>query len=324
MRRFWACCAIWGMSCVLPMDLSAESKPKLHTYVYKTVGDLKISADVYEYEDDKTRPAVVWIHGGALITGNRAGVSSSVRDMAFEKGYVLVSLDYRLAPETQLPGIIEDIEDAFLWLRTDGPKKFHIDPNRIAVTGGSAGGYLTLITGHRVKPRPQVLVAFWGYGDLVGDWYSKPSPHPRHLQIKSTREEAWKQVSGPPISDSRLRKGDGGKFYQYCRQTGEWPEAVTGWDPVKEPQKFAPFMPAKNVDAHYPPTVLIHGTVDTDVPYEQSLMMARELKKHGINHELISIPNAEHGLVGGDPKEIDAAYRRAFQFLKRELEVLSN
>ena len=141
---------------VLPVTaIQAAEKPKLQTYVYKTVGELKIHADVYQYADDKVRPVVVWIHGGALINGHRAGISGKVRQFAFDNGYVLVSLDYRLAPETQLPGIIEDVEDAFRWLRKEGPAKFQIDPDRIAVTGGSAGGYLTLITGHRVKPRPQ-------------------------------------------------------------------------------------------------------------------------------------------------------------------------
>lgn len=311
---------IVGMNLALTTGLLADDKPRLHTYVYKTVGDLKIHADVYQYEDAQQRPAVVWIHGGALINGHRAAVSQRVKNMAFENGYVLISLDYRLAPETQLTDIIADLEDAFRWLRKEGPRLFHINPDRIAVTGGSAGGYLTLVSGHRVKPRPQVLVAFWGYGDLVGDWYSQPSPHPRHHRIKTTRENAWKQVSGPAVSDSRLRKGDGGLFYQYCRQTGEWPQAVTGWNPATEGKKFHPFMPVKNVDASYPPTALIHGTADTDVPFEQSVLMDRELTKHKIPHEFLRIENGEHGLAGGNPKEIDAAYEKAFQFLKRFLE----
>lgn len=313
-------CFILGICLTVPTGLFADDKPQLHTYVYKTVGDLKIHADVYQYEDVKQRPAVVWIHGGALINGHRAGVSRRVKQMAAENGCVLISLDYRLAPETQLPEIIADIEDAFRWLRKDGPRLFHINPDRIAVTGGSAGGYLTLITGHRVKPRPQVLVAFWGYGDLVGDWYSKPSPHPRHHRIKTTRENAWKQVRGPAISDSRLRKGNGGTFYQYCRQTGEWPKAVTGWDPATQAKKFHPYMPVKNVDADYPPTVLIHGEVDTDVPFEQSVLMAKEFEKHNVRYEFLRIENGEHGLAGGDSKEIDAAYEKAFQFLKHSLE----
>jgi dipeptidyl aminopeptidase/acylaminoacyl peptidase len=65
--------------------------------------------------------------------------------------------------------------------------------------------------------------------------------------------------------------------------------------------------------------MLIHGTADTDVPYEQSVMMAAEFKKHGVEHELISIPGGEHGLGGGDPKLIDAAYASALEFLKAKL-----
>jgi acetyl esterase/lipase len=237
-----------------------------------------------------------------------------------EAGYVLVSLDYRLAPETKLSTIIQDIEDAFAWIRRDGPALFNIDPTRVAVVGGSAGGYLTLTAGFRVRPRPSALLSLWGYGDLIGDWYSKPSPHPRHHQSKLTREEAFRQVSGPPISDARLRKGDGGAFYQYCRQTGTWPTAVSGWDPLKEPTQFDPFMPVKNVTAEYPPTVLIHGTEDTDVPHEQSVMMVEQFRKHNVPHEFISIPNAEHGLSGGDPTLIDRAYARAFEFVDEHLE----
>jgi acetyl esterase/lipase len=283
------------------------------------VGDLAIKADVYRHPDDRARPAAVWIHGGALIGGHRGEVPDRVKKHMLGAGYILISLDYRLAPETQLPEIIQDLEDAFDWIRRDGPRLFRIDPSQIAVIGGSAGGYLTLTSGFRVNPRPTVLLSLWGYGDLVGDWYSTPSPHPRHHQSKLSRDEAFRQVSGPPISDSRDRKGDGGAFYQYCRQTGTWPQAVSGWDPIKEPEQFHQFMPVKNVSAEYPPTVMIHGANDTDVPHEQSVMMAEQFKQHGVPHLLISIPDGEHGLGGGDPKLIDAAYAKAFAFVDKRL-----
>ena len=135
-----------------------------------------------------------------------------------------------------------------------------------------------------------------------------------------SREEAFGQVSGAPVSDSRERKGNGGAFYQFCRQQGLWPKAVSGWDPHTEADKFARFMPIKNVTAEYPPTILIHGDRDTDVPYEQSVLMAAEFKKHGVTHELITIAGAEHGLPGGQPEDVQAAYRGAAAFLKKQLE----
>lgn len=289
------------------------------THTYKQVGSLAVKADVYGYDDSQQRPVVVWVHGGALIMGHRESVPRWLSDACREYGFVLVSIDYRLAPETQLPEIIADLEDAFRWVRDRGPQLFHADPQRIGVVGGSAGGYLTLTAGFRAQPRPTALVSLWGYGDLVGDWYSRPSPHLRHQTSKMSREEAFQQVSGPPISDARERKGNGGAFYQFCRQQGLWPKAVSGWDPHQEAGKFAPYMPVKNVSREYPPTLLIHGDKDTDVPYEQSVLMAEQFKKSGVEHRLITLAGAEHGLAGGDPQAIDEAYRAAVEFLQEHL-----
>ena len=293
---------------------------KKTTAVYKKVGDLQIKADVYRPDNDNVLPVVVWIHGGALIMGNRDGVSGRIKKWAAENNSALVSIDYRLAPETKLPAIIEDVEDAFKWIRGDGATRFKLDKNRIVVSGGSAGGYLTLTVGFRVKPRVQGLIAFWGYGGLVGDWYSKPSPHARHKGAKLTKAAAWKKVNGPPISDSRDRKGNGGSFYQYCRRQGSWPAAVSGgWDPIKHPEKFYPYMPVKNVTKDFPETLMIHGTEDTDVPHEESAMMARELKRYGVKHRLISVVGGEHGLGGGERAKINAAYDASLEFLAQKI-----
>lgn len=298
-----------------------ETRPQQKTYVYKTVEGLEIKADVFRLNDELVRPVVLEIHGGALILGYRGWIKRSMKEELVKAGCVYVSIDYRLAPEVKLPAIIEDVEDAFTWIREKGPELFKADPDRIAVMGSSAGGYLTFMTGYRVNPRPVALVSSFGYGDLIGDWYSTPSPHPRHNKIKVTREEAWKQVSGNPVSNDYNRKGNAGIFYQFCRQHGEWPKAVTGWDPHTEPEKFTPYMPVKNVTKEYPPTLLLHGTADTDVPYEQSVLMAEQLKKHDVPHRLITIQNGEHGFGGGDPRKIKAAYREVVKFLLNHLKV---
>jgi len=259
----------------------------------------------------------VWIHGGALMIGHRGWMPTAIRRRLLNAGYVLVSIDYRLAPETQLPEIVGDVEDAMAWVTRQGPELFHADGEPIAVLGASAGGYLALVAGQRARPRPAAVVALWGYGDLVGDWYSRPSPHARHNREVIDRADAWRQVDGPSISDSRQRRGDGGKFYQYCRQHGLWPWAVSGWDPRANVRRFVPFMPVRNVTERFPPTLLLHGTKDTDVPYEQSVMMAHQLKTHGVPHRLLTVEGAEHGLAGASRQEIDAAYGTVIAFVRR-------
>ena len=77
--------------------------------------------------------------------------------------------------------------------------------------------------------------------------------------------------------------------------------------------------PISYVDGEFPPTLLIHGTADTDVPYEQSVMMMQQFNKHGVEHRLVSIENGEHGLGGGDPEAIDAAYRAALEWVQQHV-----
>jgi hypothetical protein len=66
-----------------------------------------------------------------------------------------------------------------------------------------------------------------------------------------------------------------GRFYLYCRQNGIWPQEVAAHNPVTENKWFDPYCPARNVTAKYPQTRLIHGTADTDVPYEESKNMSK-------------------------------------------------
>ena len=97
------------------------------TYTYKTVESCEIQADVYRVADDEMHPVIVWIHGGALIGGHRAGINPEQLEMYMGEGYNVVSIDYRLAPETKIKGIIEDVQDAFKWVREEGPELFNID-----------------------------------------------------------------------------------------------------------------------------------------------------------------------------------------------------
>ena len=169
-RAFLKFLASGSAAAAATASLLAEDKAAIpKTHVFKKVGDLEIKADVYQPATDKNCPVVMWIHGGALIMGDRRGIDADLRDMMLKAGYAVVSIDYRLAPETKLPAILEDVQDGYRWVREHGPDLFHIDPNRIAVMDGSAGGYLTQATDFRVNPRPKALVSFWGYDDITNE-----------------------------------------------------------------------------------------------------------------------------------------------------------
>lgn len=302
---------------------SAGEKPRYTktTYTYKVVDNHEIQADVHRYADDEIRPAILWLHGGALIFGSRNGPETEQLDRYLAAGYTVVSIDYRLAPETKLPGIIEDLEDAYAWLRAQGPELFNIDADRIAVIGHSAGGYLTLMAGVRLKPRPDALVSFYGYGDITGPWYSQPSAfHNQRPPI--SREDAVETVGPNPPPAERWSDGRP-KFYLYCRQQGLWPVEVSGHDPKKDGKWFRDYEPARLVTESYPPTLLLHGETDTDVPFEQSVLMAEELKRRGVEHELITNPKWGHMFDGSwnnwSDEEVQDAFGRVLVFLDKHV-----
>jgi acetyl esterase/lipase len=299
--------ALWPM-----LGSGADFTPK--TYTYKVVGQLDIKADVYRPDDDQVRPVVMYIHGGALIMGDRTWINQVQVGRYLEAGFAVVSIDYRLAPETKLEDLLGDVKDAHRWIREKGPRLFKIDPNRLVVAGKSAGGYLTLMCGVMLKPKPRALVAFYGYGDIDGPWYSKPDPF--YLQQPGVSKKdafaALENDAASGVPDWNIRS----RFYLYCRQNGLWPKEVTGHDPASEPAYFKQFCPVRNVTKTYPPTMLLHGNKDTDVPYQESVDMAAELKRVGVEHELITADGGGHGfdLQMKDPA-VAAYFDRTIAFL---------
>ena len=124
-------------------------------------------------------PAILCIHGGGFRAGSRQGYDVLCLRLA-AKAYVAVTLDYRLAPKYPFPAAIHDTKEAIRWLRGNA-QKYHIDPERIGVTGGSAGGHLAQflgvtadvkefegVGGHREKSsRVGCVVNFYGPSDFT-------------------------------------------------------------------------------------------------------------------------------------------------------------
>lgn len=144
------------------------------------------------------------------------------------------------------------------------------------------------MSGFSVDSRPRALLALSGCGDITSPWYTRPSPFYLQQPLVS-KEEASRSIGTACVSEPQ-GKYDRGKFYLYCRQQGIWPKEVAGCDPDVEPRWFDSHCPVRNVSVNYPPTVLIHGTTDTNVPFEESEKMEEKLSRFKVKHEFLRVP----------------------------------
>ncbi|MCG7345683.1 alpha/beta hydrolase [Sporosarcina sp. ACRSL] len=259
------------------------------TVIYKQRENYELKADFYP-ASDKSRPIIVYIHGGGLVWGSREDMKPEQIDFYQRAGFNIFSIDYRLAPETKLPAIKEDIEDALYWVENEGTQQFDYDPTKIAVIGSSAGGFLALLTG-TFKNKPKAIISFYGYGEIIGDWAVKPSPH-YSAMTNVPRELAKMLVKNDIISVGPIEKRYA--IYMHARQHGVWIEEISGLIPMIEKEELSKYCPLYHVEADYPPTLLLHGTNDEDVPYEQSVLMVEKLQEIGVESKLITIPDGKH------------------------------
>jgi acetyl esterase/lipase len=311
-HEFLKTVAVGGASLVASRWVWGDQPAEPKTFIYKTAGGCDIKLDAYGSDPNVRKPVIVHIHGGALIMGSRRGAPKWLDPQG---EHVVISLDYRLAPETKVPEIIADVQDAFHWIHQKGPQLLNIDTEKLEVEGESAGGYLTLMTGFCIQPRPKALISISGYGDVVKPWISQPSEH-YVQQPRVAKEEADAAVGKTCLTDG---KGTRGKFYLYCRQNGIWPQAVSGHNPATEPKWFKSYCPVENVSSKYPPTVLIHGTADTDVAYEASDEMDKAFTQFKVPHKFITVPGGQHVLGGSTESERAAIYEQALAFVKEHV-----
>ncbi|TFK57021.1 alpha/beta-hydrolase, partial [Heliocybe sulcata] len=144
------------------MSVTVPVKPSA-TYVFKTFGEdaIPIELDVYVPSTvdahDKPLPVLVWFHGGGLLQGYRGRVAPHFLHGVTKYNHVLVSPDYRLAPQARMPEIVSDVADALAFVRDALPAKLASDANvkidtaRIATCGSSAGGWLSLLAAYYIK-----------------------------------------------------------------------------------------------------------------------------------------------------------------------------
>lgn len=272
--------------------MNADVKIQEKTFTYKYVDKVSIKAVLFQSaEDDALRPVIIWIHGGGLIFGSRTDLPEEQKKLYINAGYSIVSIDYRLAPETKLPEIVKDVTDAVEWVQQNGLDSLRINTSKVFVIGHSAGAYLALLSGYFLKKPPQAIVSFYGYGDIQSDWYNKPDSF-YLAQTLISDHEAKKMIFDQVITSAPA--SDRYNLYLYTRQKGIWPLFVSGHDRLKERDWLKKYCPLKNINASYPPVLFIHGDKDMDVPFEQSVLMNNELKLKKVDHKFIRVTGSGH------------------------------
>jgi acetyl esterase/lipase len=223
---------------------------------------------------DKPMPVLVYIHGGAWAGGDKKMGAMLLAPYA-RKGYFCVSINYRLVGEAIFPAQIEDCKCAIRYLRAHA-KKYNIDPDRIGVWGSSAGGHLAALLG--TAGDVEELEGKGGWNEFssgvqaVCDWYG-PSDLMR-MGSKRYRGRAFRRRKAN-APESRLIGGTVDEKRDLARAAS----------------------PVTHVSKDDPPFLIMHGTEDPLVPYEQSEILARALRKAGVPVELVPVEGAGHGGV---------------------------
>jgi len=132
---------------------------------YKKAGNLSLKLDIYRKKDlNKKAPVIIFVHGGGWKKGKRSDYLPYLVDYAM-KGYVTATVSYRLTDVAKFPDPVDDVKCAIKWIK-DNAENYGIDPNRVALLGGSAGGHLVLMAGYD-NSDVQAIVDFYGPVDLT-------------------------------------------------------------------------------------------------------------------------------------------------------------
>lgn len=249
--------------------------------------NVAMKMDILKPQSKTPLPAIVYVTGGFINANKDNGIQ--LRMHLAEAGYVVASIEYRVAPTAVFPQPLEDVKASIRYLRANA-NKFNIDPDRIGIVGGSAGGYLTAMAGvtsgtttfdkgENLDQSSSVKAAvdLYGLSDLtrIGDDYSDAVKE-AHKSAGAT-EALW--VNGSPVFGGR----DGGILAD--------PAAAKAADPMTY------------VGKNSAPMLLMHGTKDFVVSPSQTDLLFQALRKEGIPSDRYLVEGAAHGGVYWDQAE---------------------
>jgi len=219
--------------------------------------------------DSSQRPAVLWIHGGGYVMGHPGYDDNLCRDFVLAAGCVVVSPDYRLAPEHPYPAGLEDCYSALVWM-TESAKELSIDLRRVAIGGASAGGGLTAALALLARDRGGPSICFqMPLYPMIDDGNTTPSSY------EITDARVWNRENN--IAAWKMYLGD-----------------LEGADvpPYAAPSRAAEL-------AGLPPTYTCVGQLD---PFrDETIEYVARLARAGVDVEFHLYPGCYHAFEHADP-----------------------
>jgi len=237
------------------------------------------------------KPLVVYVHGGGWMGGTSrnaaafADFPAVLADLA-ARGYVVASVNYRLAGEARFPAAIDDVRAAVRFLRAHAAD-YGLDKNRVAIWGGSAGGQLAALAATECQP---------GDGKTESDCVQAAAVWYGVFDFTSVTPPA----NAPPPPPAAGRPAGG-------------PASYFGCAPAACPDVAAKASPVTFVDPKDPPFLLVHGDVDRTVPVTQSREMMAKLKAAGVQADYQELAGYDHSFIGMTPEATRAGHLRALQ-----------
>ena len=235
--------------------------------VYATAGGTNLTLDAFMPEGKGPFPTCILVHGGAWMNGTKTSYITPLFEPLSKAGFAWFSINYRLAPQYRFPACIEDVESAIRWVKAHA-SEYKADPQSIALIGESAGGQLVSLAGVRAKEDTRVAAVVPFY-----------APHDMELRVRqSPTAPSWLQ---PLFGLTELNDA--------------------AWLALRDAS------PINQIRPGLPPYLLIHGTKDDKVPFEQSLRFQAKMKSAGNTCDLITIEGGTHGMGGWE--KLDSGYK---------------
>lgn len=297
--------AVWAISLpVWAQPGTAKAPTEAISRKWQDVAYAQTSAaqklDIYLPEEgDGPFPVIVSIHGGAFRIGDKADGQLTPMLEGLKRGYAVVSINYRMSGEALFPAAVHDVKAAIRWIRANA-ETYHLNAEKIAVWGGSAGGHLAAMAGVTggvagLEDLSLGNAEFSSRVQAVVDWFG-----PINFL---TMDEAFK-ASGKGRPDHNEA---GSPESQYLGQKiTEIPELVK----ASNPETY--------ISADDPPFLIQHGTEDPLVPTEQSIHFAHELEKV-VGTEKCTLTLLQGAKHGGREFSTRENLERVFAFLDQHL-----